>query len=362
VSHYSYARSYAASKVLSSQTCWQMLRALRADPPGYAKDKRRETFALALEQSEQLFSAAATVGPSTRPILIFYGLSQAGRALVAAREEHNDRWKLSGHGIGLVAGNATETVAALKIKPSEKPANSTKPERGSFLRVAEVLESSIIPNGASLADLWPLTIPANRFPISQSSENRLVRVVVGQKPKPTSSEKVKVDLYGLPAELFVDHQGSSGPKGVWKKQTDEVCQLLKRYPSLSDLELPVAYGQPIGVDKGASGESSVSLYLPSSVHSKFSTQQEMARFLGHQIAGYECAYPTLDGSGKPLHPLVAWWAVLYGLSMLARYEPALWGRAIDVNQSKEAVPIELLLQAALDHVPELIHRAIVGES
>jgi len=58
---------------------------LRANPPGHAGGKRQATFVMALDQAEQLFGASAATGPAARPLPLFYGLSQAGRALVATR-------------------------------------------------------------------------------------------------------------------------------------------------------------------------------------------------------------------------------------------------------------------------------------
>ncbi|KMS84168.1 MULTISPECIES: YaaC family protein [Streptomyces] len=51
---------------------------------------------------------------------------------------------------------------------------------------------------------------------------------------------------------------------------------------------------------------------------------------------------------------MAWWAVLYTLSMLARYEPATWYTLISVDNSQHAVAIERLLERAINHVPVLI--------
>lgn len=62
---------------------------------------------------------------------------------------------------------------------------------------------------------------------------------------------------------------------------------------------------------------------------------------------------------KPLHPLLAWWAVLFGLSMLARYEPARWTEDLDVDKSALAVPLETVLDAALEACPELICLALL---
>ncbi|MFJ6862450.1 YaaC family protein [Streptomyces werraensis] len=70
---------------MSTPEAWEQLRASRWSPPGRADSgSRRNAYAAALEQAEQTFQAAAAVGTATRPIQVFYGLSQAGRAIAAA--------------------------------------------------------------------------------------------------------------------------------------------------------------------------------------------------------------------------------------------------------------------------------------
>lgn len=60
------------------------LRALRHAPPGHAKQgARRAMFQSSLEQCEQFLAAAGDTGYATRPVQLFYALSQAGRAIVA---------------------------------------------------------------------------------------------------------------------------------------------------------------------------------------------------------------------------------------------------------------------------------------
>lgn len=47
-----------------------------------------------------MFKAAEVVGPQTRPLLVFYGLSQAGRAIAAAAVDlKGEDWNLTSHGI-----------------------------------------------------------------------------------------------------------------------------------------------------------------------------------------------------------------------------------------------------------------------
>ncbi|MEE1806766.1 YaaC family protein [Streptomyces sp. BE133] len=69
-------------------------------------------------------------------------------------------------------------------------------------------------------------------------------------------------------------------------------------------------------------------------------------------------FPTIAGLPRELHPLMAWWVVLYALSMLARYQPAEWARLIDVDNSQHAIPIERILEQAMEHLPTLIAATI----
>jgi hypothetical protein len=97
-------------------TTWRDIRDLRADPPALAGSSRdrREIFASAQQQAEELARAATDVGYPTRPILLFYALSQAYRAVCAARLDTG--WERSGHGLKFRLGNAG--VAESQVHPS----------------------------------------------------------------------------------------------------------------------------------------------------------------------------------------------------------------------------------------------------
>lgn len=62
---------------------WRAIRSLRADSPRRAGGARQATFVMALEPAEELFTAAAAKQKQRRAVPLFYGLSQAGRALLA---------------------------------------------------------------------------------------------------------------------------------------------------------------------------------------------------------------------------------------------------------------------------------------
>lgn len=69
-------------------------------------------------------------------------------------------------------------------------------------------------------------------------------------------------------------------------------------------------------------------------------------------------FPAMPPTTESLHPLMAWWAVLHTLSMLARYQPAEWASHIDVDKSPYAVGIERLLKAAVKRIPLLVAETI----
>jgi len=137
----------------SAAEAWRHMRALRHDPPGLAGDggPRGRTFDAALEQAEQLFVAAAGVGTAARPILLFYGLSQAGRALAAAWTETEDG-RLSGHGIKALYLTSAETAAEVAVQGDR---------RGSFPTIATLLGTEQFGTEIKLGELCGLTLPTS---------------------------------------------------------------------------------------------------------------------------------------------------------------------------------------------------------
>jgi hypothetical protein len=64
-----------------------------AEPPGLAAgdQQRRLTYGAALDQFEELMTAASAATPRSRPLPLFYALSQAGRAIAAVHRESSWR-------------------------------------------------------------------------------------------------------------------------------------------------------------------------------------------------------------------------------------------------------------------------------
>jgi hypothetical protein len=55
---------------------------------------------------------------------------------------------------------------------------------------------------------------------------------------------------------------------------------------------------------------------------------------------------------------MTWWAALLALASLARYEPAAWRAALDVDRSSVAVLLEQVLDVAHEQLPELLLAAL----
>lgn len=65
---------------------WYFLRMSRWKPPGLAAEgERADLYRAALQQFEDLMVASAASGPAGSPLPLYYAISQAGRAVLAAR-------------------------------------------------------------------------------------------------------------------------------------------------------------------------------------------------------------------------------------------------------------------------------------
>ena len=74
---------------------------------------RRQTFAAAMAQFEEQFTAAEVVTEATRPLNLYYGLAQAGMAIAAAHAD--DPWGFSRHGLRLT--NRAGELADMTVGP-----------------------------------------------------------------------------------------------------------------------------------------------------------------------------------------------------------------------------------------------------
>jgi hypothetical protein len=319
---------------------WDRLRASRSERPGRATTgARAKTYGAALEQAQQMFRAAEGVGPQTRALLIFYGLSQAGRAIAAAAVDlKGTSWNLNGHGIQ--ATGFDKAFAETELR-TEAPGNS-----GSFVRLSELLDSPVWGKDPviRLGDVWdslPLTMP---YPLSPGV--RTPPLHAGPSISAAPHPLLTVYVEGFPNRVVepatrsvLDHFLKSYPgiagydSYVTARMGSDAPDFERLGPDVSALFMNWAMG-----DKGAPGPE----------------RRQRLHSMTRGYAGRRFFFPALPGLRRDLHPLMAWWAVLYTLSMLTRYQPAQWDGYINIDAAQQAILIEKLLVLAMEQLPTLI--------
>lgn len=311
------------------------LRALRHDPPGYAKrGARRTTFQSALEQCEQFLGAASDTGYATRPVQLFYALSQAGRAIVAASPHiGNQSWKISGH--GLTANTNAASAADVSV---------TATKSGLFPAVASALgiEALVADESVALRELWPLLPEMVDFPLT--AEVMFPALLFSQDGWPKAGPFVRAQVNWIPRRV----------RDLYGQDRARVKEHLDRYPALRGSILSVS--QPIGgLDWHTVGPGmGLTVEWRSGSPPLMLHDEKTLDDLG--IACYRSTddpvlTPAIGSMATGLHPFLVLWAALLALSSLARYEPATWSKMIDIDRSAEANAIEHLLEEAIQSVP-----------
>lgn len=315
------------------------LRWTRSDPPGRASGDqgRREVYCAALQQFEELLNAARVAGPASRPLPLFYALSQAGRAIVAAHGEDPETY---GHGLTEVRdkGESTHLLHRRLRRRASRGGHDT------FGAVARATRSGDFDGEVELGALWVANPHAPRLALEHWLPPwRLALLVVDENAKAPSSLQLheharllRVLPFSEPVEATAEHGVDVGPE---------------RYPTIPDHAggTFVPHESPLG----PSWDGYVIW------RSDLATLDEVAPRTTFDDDRY--LLPCLPGQTKLLSPLLLWWALLYGFSVFARYNPQLWIRALDVDRSTAAVGIEHLMSTALATLPALVYDAVMGK-
>lgn len=308
-----------------------------------------------MEQCEQLLRGAANLGYASRPLNLFYGLSQAGRAITAAWSPPQfgaqNSWRLASHGITAARLDLDPDALTVQDSGKELPDTSPKP-LPSFTAVARTLGSDSLQRPVKFVDLWAYLPEAADRP-APGDDNRWgpLRLQPGTQ--------VSEFPYHLRALGIWSHNWPNEQLEEWVQQgmalNDHVAMaLVARYP---DAPHPYTRDLEMQFQTGWFGERGAVLFNVELEHATDTIGQHwFYDTMGTKYRGAQYWFPTVGG--QRLHPLIVWWAVLYALSMLARYEPQRWADMIRVNTSPWAVPLEHLLNAALDALPEVIFAAL----
>lgn len=286
--------------------------------------------------------SAESLGTATKPINLFYGLSQGARAIAAASMSENDG-RLSGHGIGLRGALSRDL---LDIEVQDRGGTW-----GAFTSIAKLMKSPSLAAPVSLGDLLaalPLTLPPSSW------AGRPSTLAIEHEPQNSASHGIITRKIYARSGPWPDLPGlQEGP--TEDRRACAAAYLDKHYPDLRGLQ-PMPEGREY-VPLTDGGRSVVLLMeLENGTGSDAVRAQSL---YAHTIrVGGSHLVPPLLGDARPPHPMVILWACLWTLSMLARYEPVRWVELVDVDRSGDATALEELLEDALDLVPLLLVDAL----
>jgi len=318
-----------------SDAAWRQIRALRAAPPMLAQDaRRRAVFGAALQQSQELFDAATAVGPASKPLPLFYALSQAGRAITAAHNPDHTTWAVRGH--GLVVRVNTEDVRDTIVKANASRAGNDAPSS-----VAAALASAPLSGSMTLAALVA-ALPELR---------ELVQLRGAAVPALEITPEAE-----LPHWMHTRLPPARGTLHVQVPDSESIDTVLAAYAGVDGYEHVVP---PASL--GETGWQQVLLSWPARSAQHAPPGSRSLRHLSDvadRVDGRWYLRPRLGLSDEPPRRLLVWWALLLGLSSLARYQPAEWVAALDVDRCVLAVDLEETVRVAEREVPKLIATAL----
>jgi hypothetical protein len=306
------------------------IRASRAAPPGLAESgERRAVYSSALVQFEELMGAARVASPQTLPLSLFYALSQAGRAIAAARLE--GEWRLQGH--GLESSNLdAEDLCQARVRP--KPTKKERPD--SFSGVCRATQVDLLQSATTVGELWA-SLPGLEKLLPELSERKPLHVEASEIGTSPLEDVTKVRAKVAPLEA---------------KSAPTVKKELAGYRCGSDIEVfEMEYIAPI--DRMTAYGDGAAVWWPSGA----------TEITGHLAAIRRVApVDTYTGQrwlrplvgGVALSDLMTWWALLHALSMLARYEPAAWARALAYDHSHLAAPLAEVLRSGVELIPKFV--------
>ncbi|HEX6758634.1 MAG TPA: hypothetical protein VF086_09540 [Propionibacteriaceae bacterium] len=288
-----------------------------------------------MEQAEQLFSGAASADYVIKPILIFYGFSQACRAMAASSSAlDHETFRPRSHGLEVTAQPAV--LADLKVAPRHEASTSM------LATLQTMLGSTPWSEPLTLGQLWSANPDLAEVPLPDCAAPEALRIGINQ----ISSDPA------IPLQVRISQLSRRLLTGT---DESDVQQLLSTtYPIVADTlppNPPQFGGKPPPTIDGDDVKVNVLRSLP--LDGRDLTQVIEQRTMWRDSQSW--LIPRLGGTVGPPHLLVVWWALLFALSMRARYDPERWTRDLDPDQSaSSAVVLETMLDMSMGICPELL--------
>jgi hypothetical protein len=361
----------------------------RSQPPGFADDggDRASLYRAAVQQFEDLMTAASSTGPAASPLPLYYALNQAGRAVLAVRETDDEKVFVPREHHGLTIRHEdvvrfSGDLLAVPIRPPPQPKTKSsvksktpakaEPERSHCRRVAEATSSPCLENeagvrlGALLAALPEVTDGwrDDRWPVAVAL-HPLMDLTPPLGPLPS----ILPGLGGvMDAQSFNQGTLRVALASDAVQSEGDLATFVAAYPSLvgRGATLPLANarnerGRVVHMTPSGPG---FELLLNVPPNSKALVEDHKAALDAlapeYRWIGRRWLRPAIEAQSPPPSPLITWWISLYAFSMFARYHPVAWTAALDLDSSPIAAVLERTLSLALEAVPHLIFEAVLS--
>jgi hypothetical protein len=336
----------------ADQSIWNLIRQTRSERPRHARDnaKRAAVYGAALQQFEELMTAASTSGYAARPLPLFYAVSQAGRAIAAAWADQP--WVLSGHGLKFESGK-TPFGSTVRAEPGTAD---------SFSTVARATNEGKLTDPVQLGALWASLTDLYGEGLREERWRRPLRVRRREEDAETAGfyygqyvpAMVVVPFDRFPKSAIFDYDDGSDPRF-----SEAFASELAHYPTAIGW-IPWRPRATCLDRRLFDGWEVQIAWEAASSHVSVREAEFQKHVYEHRVREEWWLRPSLNAAGNYLGPLMTWWALLYGLSMLARYHPAEWVQALRVDQHPETVPLEAALNTALVAVPHYVLDALLA--
>jgi hypothetical protein len=304
-----------------------------------ARGHRRQTFGAALEQAEELARAASEASYATKPILLYYALAQGYRAACAAHLR--TEWERSEHGLAVPGRGASVLETVVRAEPSRSDLYSG---------AAAIAREAPLRGEVTIGELWSVEFSLRDVPVPERTEARPLIIRIAHELD---------DQVAAGSGLFVTVDGLS------VNSRDQLVELVSQFASLAGCEpAPFPTGSDEAELEGVTYRHVISVgrklpVLRCGVEgtSRAEFQRRFEEIAPYQLGDVRDARAVTRHVGKPpqaIGPLTGWWALLLGLSSLARYHPARWRQALDVDRDPVAVGLERVLDIAQDVLPHYV--------
>lgn len=315
-------------------------------------------FQAAMTQAEELWGAASAVGAASRPLPLFYCLSQAGRAICAAWLRDED-WRPTIHGISSRVVDQGSDVPTYGVKVAG--------ESGMYSRVSAATDSPTFTGTARIAELWASLpdLPQPRgFEVSSPRPLYVEEVRVGSEPESPMEifARLLVPKHGRIAHPRPQPVADALEQlGKDESRLSLVSDALRDYPSAQGV-VPELHT----VHTVLGEERVVVLTFPDEAGelrplSEVGDPSPLRTGLREGTPSRFIIRPRIgSGDEPPPSQFMTLWALVYAFSQLARYEPEVWVAALNPDESPIAVDLEHALDAALELVPELLVPAVTS--